>query len=117
MRYRTPAANKPAAALAAAPGQQGASGGIRPGAKLAPSGQAPTAFVIHHTTTHDTPEEVVKFWRSQNKQLGSQFIVDRDGKLHDVEKEFGYTNFNHVAKDFTLLFFGQAVHKMHYYWC
>ena len=42
---RTPAVNKPAAALAAAPGQQGASGGIRPGAKLAPSGQAPTAFV------------------------------------------------------------------------
>ncbi len=72
------------------------SGSPAPDAKAAPSGDT-RAVVLHHTGSHASPAEIVAEWRREGRGIGAQFIVDRDGVVHDVEKEFGYTNFNHVS--------------------
>jgi N-acetylmuramoyl-L-alanine amidase len=45
---------------------------------------------LHHTAGGGTPEGIVNDWRTHRPGVGAQFIMDRDGIVHDVRKEFGY---------------------------
>ena len=60
------------------------------GARLDREGKAPEAFVLHHTAGRGTPEGVVNWWKTQNKGIGAQYIMDREGVVHDTAKEYGY---------------------------
>jgi hypothetical protein len=69
------------------------SGGPAPitsGAMNAPSGDAPAAFIMHHTGGRGGPANVVSDWRTNRPGIGTQYIMDREGVVHDVKKEFGY---------------------------
>jgi hypothetical protein len=64
----------------------------------APNGQAPAALIIHHTSGRNSAESVVDDWRTNRPGVGAQMIMDRDGTIHDTQKEFGYNgtgNFLH----------------------
>ena len=61
----------------------------------APNGQAPSALIIHHTSGRGSPANVVDGWRTERPGVGSQFIMDRDGVIHDTQKEFGYGGTGH----------------------
>jgi hypothetical protein len=76
-------------------------GAAMPGAKLSPSGGDPTAVIIHHTGDRHTAERNVDIWRGGGRGIGAQYIVDRDGTIHDVEKEFGYKGTGHIHPDYT----------------
>jgi hypothetical protein len=56
--------------------------------KLAPSGKDPLAFVVHHTGPAGSPASIVEDWRKNHPGVGAQYIVDREGKIHDVRAEF-----------------------------
>ncbi|MGY3130116.1 hypothetical protein ACVWZM_000798 [Bradyrhizobium sp. USDA 4501] len=83
----------------------GASAGapIQPGALKAPSGGDPSAFIMHHTSggKSETVAGIVNYWRTQKPGIGTQYIMDRDGVIHDVRKEFGYTGYGHVSPGHT----------------
>jgi muramidase (phage lysozyme) len=93
-----PAATAPAAApapVAAAP----------PSAAGAPG---PRGLVAHHTGYNPEtgadwkdPAEIVNFWKTQRPGIGAQYIMDRDGNMHDVKAEFGYGGTGHVHPGYT----------------
>ena len=80
---------------------------VFPAARLAPNGKEPELFVVHHTgPSGGTPESIVEGWRSdpspsRRNVVGSQYIMDRNGVIHDTANEYGYTAINH-AKDFNI---------------
>src|SRR4029077_17826102 len=55
-----------------------------------PNGQAPVALIIHHTSGRNDAARVVEDWRTNRPGGGAQMIMDRDGVIHDTQKEFGY---------------------------
>jgi hypothetical protein len=64
----------------------------------APNGKAPVALIIHHTSGRNSAESVVDDWRTHRPGVGAQMIMDRDGTIHETQKEFGYNgtgNFLH----------------------
>jgi hypothetical protein len=61
----------------------------------APNGQAPSTLIIHHTGGRGSPASVVDGWRTERPGVGSQFIMDRDGVIHDTQAEFGYGGTGH----------------------
>src|SRR5262245_14620539 len=63
---RTP--GKTSDAPAAAPSNQD----LPSGSKLAPNGQPPKAFVVHHTGSRASAAANVNFWRNQGKGIGTQ---------------------------------------------
>lgn len=70
-----------------------------PDATTAPGGSAPSAFILHHTAGRGDPASVVKFWQQQGKGYGAQYIMDRNGVIHDTQKEFGYNGSNEILND------------------
>jgi hypothetical protein len=74
----------------------GAPSGVGPGAMLAPGGEAPAAFIMHHTSGGGTPSSVVEDWRAHRPGIGTQYIMDREGVIHDVRKEFGYSGTSNI---------------------
>jgi len=69
-------------------------GEIFPAARLARSGQAPEAFIVHHTEGRPTLESMVQDWRVNPRsqgRLGTQYFMDREGGIHDIRAETGYT--------------------------
>jgi hypothetical protein len=70
-------------------------GGYGGRAVAAPNGQAPAAFVVHHTGGRGDPASVVNDWRTNRPGVGTQYIMDREGNVHDVAKEFGYSGRSH----------------------
>ena len=62
----------------------------------APNGEQPTAFIMHHTAGRGDPASVVNFWQQQGKGYGAQYIMDRNGVVHDTRKEFGYGGSNEI---------------------
>ena len=61
----------------------------------APNGQQPAALIIHHTGGRGSPASVVDGWHTERPGVGSQFIMDRDGVIHDTQAEFGYGGTGH----------------------
>jgi hypothetical protein len=51
---------------------------------------------MHHTAGRGDPASVVNFWKQQGKGYGAQYIMDRNGVIHDTAKEFGYTGTNEI---------------------
>ena len=110
-----PVSGQPNAAPAAGQPTVAAPPGLRPEPPppgqphlLAPSGQEPTAVIIHHTNTGPgaTPGGIVSGWRTEGPKkdipnLGAQIIIDRQGVPHYVQQEFGYNAFQHVQKKST----------------
>jgi len=70
--------------------------GQLPETKLAPSGKPPEAVIWHHTAGRGTPQGVVSWWRQQRRGLGSQYIIDRDGRIWDTKKELGWDRTSHM---------------------
>jgi hypothetical protein len=62
-----------------------------PAAELDPEGKAPEQFIAHHTAGRGTPADIVKDWAAHRPGVGAQYIMDREGNVHDVLKEFGYS--------------------------
>ena len=56
----------------------------------APGGAAPDAFIMHHTAGRGDPASIVADWKKNRPGIGSQYIMDREGIVHDTQKEFGY---------------------------
>jgi hypothetical protein len=79
-------------------GTPGAGGGIV-GHELTSSGAEPEAFIMHHTAGRGTPQGVVDFWKKQGRGYGAQYIMDRQGVVHDTLKEFGYSGTNEILND------------------
>ena len=75
-----------------------------PGAVKTRTGADPSAFIVHHTAGRGDAAGVVNWWKKQGKGYGSQYIMDRNGVIHDVAKEFGYTGSNQILN-------GQGVGK------
>jgi hypothetical protein len=75
------------------------SGAISPGAEPSPSGAAARAFIMHHTAMSGSAQDIVNFWKKQGKGYGAQYIMDRQGKVHDTLKEFGYGGTNEILND------------------
>jgi hypothetical protein len=67
-----------------------------PDATTAPGGGTPAAFILHHTAGRADPASLVKYWQQQGKGYGAQYIMDRDGVIHDTAKEFGYNGTNEI---------------------
>ena len=67
-----------------------------PDAVNALNGQQPIAFIMHHTAGRSDPASVVKFWQQQGRGYGAQYIMDRNGVIHDTQKEFGYGGSNEI---------------------
>jgi hypothetical protein len=92
----------PEAPAALPPDMPRPSADVFPEARLAPNGQEPELFVVHHTSGGGTPESVVEGWRTdpdpKRKGVGAQYIMDRNGVVHDTANEFGYTGY-YQAKD------------------
>jgi hypothetical protein len=65
-----------------------------PAATNAPSG-SPSAFIVHHTGGRGDPASVVADWRAHRPGVGTQFIMDREGVIHDVAREYGYGGRGH----------------------
>lgn len=79
----------------------GGVGGIAassPGARQSPSGQDPNAFIFHHTGGRGSPANVVADWRKNRPGIGTQYIMDRDGNIHDTRAEFGYGGAGHMIR-------------------
>jgi hypothetical protein len=74
---------------------------VMPGARLADSGKPPVAFVMHHTGPAGSVAGIVNDWRTHRPGIGTQYIMDREGVIHDVEKEFGYRGHGHVLPSAT----------------
>lgn len=74
------------------------SAAIFPAARLAPNGQEPELFVVHHTGGGSSPEAIVNSWRTERPGVGTQYIMDRNGVIHDTANEYGYRGTSH-AKD------------------
>ena len=51
---------------------------------------------MHHTAGRGDPASVVNFWQKQGKGYGAQYIMDRNGVVHDTQKEFGYSGSNEI---------------------
>ena len=68
-------------------------------ANNAPSGDKPAAFIMHHTVIDGSPQDIVDFWKKQGKGYGAQYIMDRNGVVHDTAKEFGYNGTNEILDD------------------
>ena len=69
-----------------------------PSADNALSG-APVAFIMHHTAGRgDAGAEAWSiFWKQQGgRGYGSQYIMDRNGVIHDTAREFGYSVSNQI---------------------
>ena len=66
-----------------------------PSADNALSG-APVAFIMHHTAGRGDAAGVVNFWKQQGRGYGSQYIMDRNGVIHDTAREFGYSGSNQI---------------------
>ena len=62
-------------------------------------GKSPKAFIMHHTVIRGSPQDIVDFWKKQGKGYGAQYIMDRDGVVHDTQKEFGYSGTNEILND------------------
>jgi hypothetical protein len=75
-----------------------------PGAVKTRTGAAPSGFIVHHTAGRGDAAGVVNWWKKQGRGFGSQYIMDRNGVIHDVAKEFGYTGSNQILN-------GQGVGK------
>ena len=69
------------------------------GSVSAPGRGAPKAFIMHHTVIGGSPQDIVDFWKKQGKGYGAQYIMDRDGVVHDTQKEFGYSGTNEILND------------------
>jgi len=54
---------------------------------------------MHHTAGRGDPASVVNFWKQQGRGYGAQYIMDRDGVIHDTQKEFGYNGTNEILND------------------
>ena len=74
---------------------------VMPGARLADSGKPPVAFVMHHTGPAGSVAGIVNDWRTHRPGIGTQYIMDREGVIYDVEKEFGYRGHGHVLPSAT----------------
>jgi hypothetical protein len=77
---------------------------LPPGVRSAPSGETPKAVVIHNTGDRNSPAKTVESWRSETgdrKGVGAQYIVDRDGTIHDVLKDYKYGGTDNVARKYT----------------
>jgi hypothetical protein len=61
----------------------------------APNGKPPVALIIHHTSGRGSAANVVEGWRTERPGVGSQYIMDRDGVIHETQKEFGYGGTGH----------------------
>ena len=61
----------------------------------APNGQSPVALIIHHTSGRGSAANVVDGWRTERPGVGAQYILDRDGTIHETQKEFGYGGHGH----------------------
>jgi hypothetical protein len=76
----------------------GAAPGTQPDAINAPSG-SPAAFIVHHTAGRGTAADVVHGWENDpdptRHGVGTQYIMDREGIIHDVAAEFGGTHKGH----------------------
>jgi hypothetical protein len=70
---------------------------IAPGAVNAPSGETPSAFIMHHTGGRGDPSNVVADWRAHRPGIGTQYIMDREGNVHDVRSEYGYGGHGHIV--------------------
>jgi TP901 family phage tail tape measure protein len=79
----------------------GAPSGTSPGAMSAPSGRDPLAFIMHHTAGRGTPGGVVADWQRSRPGVGTQYIMDREGNIHDVRSEFGYGGTSHISQAHT----------------
>lgn len=66
-----------------------------PPAMNAPNGEAPSALIIHHTSGRGDAANVADGWRTERPGVGSQYIMDRDGTIHDTKAEFGYNGTGH----------------------
>lgn len=66
-----------------------------------PAAAGPRAFVLHHTSGGGTPADVVDDWKTNRPGIGTQYIMDRQGVIHDVKAEFGYTGTSHVLQSAT----------------
>src|SRR4051812_20884704 len=56
----------------------------------------PRAFVVHHTGGGSSAKSIVDYWRANRPGIGTQYIMDRDGVIHNVKDEFGYSGSGHV---------------------
>jgi hypothetical protein len=74
-------------------------GGGAAGHELSPSGAEPAAFIMHHTGGGGDPAGVVNWWKQQGRGYGAQYIMDRNGVVHDTLKEFGYGGTNEILND------------------
>jgi hypothetical protein len=45
---------------------------------------------MHHTGGRGDPTNVVADWRAHRPGIGTQYIMDREGHIHDVRAEYGY---------------------------
>ena len=54
---------------------------------------------MHHTAGRGDPASVVNFWKQQGRGYGAQYIMDRNGVIHDTQKEFGYNGTNEILND------------------
>jgi murein DD-endopeptidase MepM/ murein hydrolase activator NlpD len=73
--------------------------------KSSPSGEVPTALIFHNTENHLSPRKTAEIWAGETdpkrRGVGAQFIIDRDGTIHDVYKEYKYGGTDNIASDFT----------------
>lgn len=56
----------------------------------------PNAFIVHHTGGRGDPANVVADWRANRPGVGAQYIMDRDGVIHDTAAEYGYGGHGHM---------------------
>jgi hypothetical protein len=77
---------------------------VFPERRLAPNGQEPEAFIVHHTEGHPTLESLVQDWKTSARShgtLGTQYFMDRNAVIHDVAAETGYTALGQVHPKYT----------------
>lgn len=73
-----PTASSPSTAPVTAPR------GAEPPAMLAATGQAPVAFIVHHTGGRGTAESVKS--TLDQRGLGVEYVMERDGTIHQIGK-------------------------------
>lgn len=74
---------------------------VFPDRRLAPNGQEPEAFIVHHTGGRGDPANVVADWKAHRPGVGSQYIMGRDGVIHDTLNEYGYGGTGHIHPSFS----------------
>jgi len=47
-------------------------------------------FIVHHTGGRGDPRSVVEDWRAHRPGVGTRYITDRQGNIHDVWSEYNY---------------------------